>query len=285
MWPRIRTVTIMLLLGVLTTAASVFVIAYWPRTLNPTREQIDRDRRPEAGEGRGFLSLRYESGIGFRHASGWASQQFIIGGYNYATNTAELSWPDSVERRAVPWLSGAEPWPADGVSRQVRVLRLGWPLPMLEGAWTQTLKPRPPPPGRPRMPIDEDPDNPTNVVATTDWQETRTMWSAYGGLAYMNAPAWLKGSRLGEMVFNKSQLPAIPTRPLWLGLVVNVLFFSAAWWGLVALTHRVRRAIRAARSAGRCEWCRYSRAGLGPDAPCPECGKRPGRDSNPRPAV
>ncbi|HYD01519.1 MAG TPA: hypothetical protein VEB22_09860, partial [Phycisphaerales bacterium] len=114
-----RAIAAAALLGVLTSTASVFLIAYWPRTHYPRRAQRDRDRRPEAGEGRGFLSERCDSGVGYSLASGMASQQFVVGGYNYVHTAAPVLWPDSVRRQASPWPAGMEPWPADGVSRQM----------------------------------------------------------------------------------------------------------------------------------------------------------------------
>lgn len=276
----LRSITVALVLGVVTTAASVPLIAYWPRDVNPIRIQLDRDRRPDEGEGRGFISLRYDTGFGYRLASGTASQQFILGGYNYLSTTDRMPWPESIARRAAPWTFGTEKWPPDGTSRQVQVLSIGWPLSIVDGEWSQTLsRPRPGPP-----PLAGD-SEPTNTLTTTHWEPTNQPWSPYGGWAYMNSPLWLKTSRFGQMIFNKWALPAIPTRPIWIGATVNTLLFASVWFATVTLTARARRALKKARAAGRCEFCHYPRTGLAADAPCPECGKCPGRDSNPRPAV
>ncbi|HZW06166.1 MAG TPA: hypothetical protein VFF65_03505, partial [Phycisphaerales bacterium] len=259
MRPAARRITLALVLGMLTSGASVFLIAYWPRSYYPHRVQQDRDRRPEAGEGRGFLAQRFEWGVGYSLASATASQQFITGGYNYVTTEAPLPWPDSVRRRASPWPEGTEPWPVDGVSRQIMVLRVGWPLAMLEGTWSQTIT-RPPPGARPGFPGEP----PMNAVVTANWHPTLPMWNSYGGWAYINSPTWLKTSRLGSMLFDKSMLPAVPGRPLWLGVVVNTLVFSAGWWCAVTAVGRVRLAARESRGRGRCPHCRYPRAGFEP---------------------
>jgi len=73
-----------------------------------------------------------------------------------------------------------------------------------------------------------------------------------------------------------------PVRPIWGGLLLNVLFFASAAYfpalGLLALGRAALRPVRRAahrrreRRAGRplCPRCRYPV--LRPDAPCPECG-------------
>jgi hypothetical protein len=61
--------------------------------------------------------------------------------------------------------------------------------------------------------------------------------------------------------------------PIWPGLLLNTLIFSAA----VFAAHWSSRAIirRRRRAKGRCAGCGYDRRGLTPDAMCPECGAAP----------
>lgn len=61
-----------------------------------------------------------------------------------------------------------------------------------------------------------------------------------------------------------------PTRPYWLGLVANTLFYAY----LIALPLLSIRAVRVVRRRrrGACESCGYSRAGIDASAACPECG-------------
>lgn len=61
-------------------------------------------------------------------------------------------------------------------------------------------------------------------------------------------------------------------RPLWPGLIANTLIYAALWFGALAYARFAQRRSRTHR--GLCMACGYSREGLLPGAPCPECGVR-----------
>lgn len=69
--------------------------------------------------------------------------------------------------------------------------------------------------------------------------------------------------------------PPLPTRPIWLGLIVNTLFFATCWltiWAIMTIPRRFVRDLARLRR-GACIACGYD---LNYDFPsgCPECGWR-----------
>jgi hypothetical protein len=63
---------------------------------------------------------------------------------------------------------------------------------------------------------------------------------------------------------------ALPLRPVWPGMAVNVALHASLWMGLTLALAAERRRWR--RRHGLCIGCGYSGSGLAADAACPECG-------------
>ena len=65
----------------------------------------------------------------------------------------------------------------------------------------------------------------------------------------------------------------LPYRPIWDGLVLDLVFWSVICGSGIVLSQRARRRVRYWR--GCCSACGYDRAGLAVDTKCPECGEEP----------
>jgi hypothetical protein len=63
----------------------------------------------------------------------------------------------------------------------------------------------------------------------------------------------------------------LPLGPVWKGLIINTLLFSAAWFALFAVISKVRALLR--RCRGCCARCGYDLRGSNGDR-CSECGSR-----------
>ena len=64
---------------------------------------------------------------------------------------------------------------------------------------------------------------------------------------------------------------ALPWRPIWSGMALNVAVFGLAWWGLI--TAPAALVMWRRRQRGVCEGCGYELRGLPlPARVCPECG-------------
>lgn len=110
----------------------------------------------------------------------------------------------------------------------------------------------------------------------------RSMWAAHCGAmhgrVWWENVLWLKGptgSVLDIPFYWYSDVPrtsdrAVPTGILPRGFALNTAFYAASWWTLFLGLSRARAWNR--RRRGLCTRCAYSRAGLDPLAPCPECG-------------
>lgn len=67
--------------------------------------------------------------------------------------------------------------------------------------------------------------------------------------------------------FSRECLPLLPLLP---GCLFDAALFAPAWWLLLSAPIAARGYFRRRRDV--CTKCAYSRAGLAPSAPCPECG-------------
>lgn len=72
-----------------------------------------------------------------------------------------------------------------------------------------------------------------------------------------------RGSGGGDVV--------LPLRPIWSGMLTDIVFWSLASAALFWAIQRMQTAKRSRR--GLCTACGYSRSGLAGTAPCPECGQ------------
>ncbi len=66
----------------------------------------------------------------------------------------------------------------------------------------------------------------------------------------------------------------VPIRPLWLGFMINTVFYGVGFWllwfGLFRGPGMIRRGVR--RRRGRCVKCGYDLRGNAAGSACPECG-------------
>jgi hypothetical protein len=76
----------------------------------------------------------------------------------------------------------------------------------------------------------------------------------------------------GGIFLGPSEIPAaMPLRPLWLGLLVNSVFYGLFLWLLWFTPRRIVRG-RSRRRRGLCVRCEYDLRGLAAGSACPECG-------------
>lgn len=101
----------------------------------------------------------------------------------------------------------------------------------------------------------------------------RTLWHAKVGhlqrIPPENIGSWQPAvirSPLGS-----ANLPGLPIRPVWPGLVGSTLLHAALWYLALGLPGTLRRWVR--RRRGLCPDCAYDLRGTSREPRCPECGR------------
>lgn len=120
----------------------------------------------------------------------------------------------------------------------------------------------------------------TPVAELHSWQVVRMygwpMRCGWDGFApnqeLPQGPGWTE-SGYGGIQINRpgTMYRSLPTRPMWLGLAVDIVVFAALWMSVLwwTTTWRSRRRIR----RGLCAVCAYDLRATPPASPCPECGR------------
>jgi len=94
----------------------------------------------------------------------------------------------------------------------------------------------------------------------------------------VNSKGWLPASFIGGRdtpAWPREWLPHIVTSSSMIGVTLPLWIPWVVVLGLCSLMHRDHRREKMRRLNGCCPGCGYSRVGLAPDAPCPECGTLP----------
>lgn len=98
----------------------------------------------------------------------------------------------------------------------------------------------------------------------------------YRGMVDPGVVGWLSpSSAIGSPGYVRIGSLDIPVRPIWTGLLLDVLLVMSA--GALALSLRDVWCRRRRLRAGECPRCRYDLLGLPGGARCPECGAVQGR--------
>ncbi len=162
--------------------------------------------------------------------------------------------------------------------RRVTAETVTVPIEMDPGFWTGP-RIHSPPDARP-LPQDD-------ATSRTDYWfgwPARSMWTVHYDKKHVrhwwDRVLWLQGPTGGLFdtpFYWYSDVPrsadrALPIGILPRGFALNTAFYAASWWMLIFGLSRARAWNRRRREL--CPRCAYSRAGLDPLTPCPECGTR-----------
>ncbi len=206
-----------------------------------------RSRRPDSGEGSGFLVVSRNNAFGsaFLESSLWSADDLAgQSTVDRSDSTPEAIVPDLGASKLFPWSSKGAGWPEYG-GRCIEAR--GWPFLAL----CCTVVPIDNTSGASAIPIGASIEGGVEIAAIRMPR----------GLSGFDGPA------------------ALPYRPIWRGVVKDTVILGAAWW-LAGWACRITRS-RCLRRAGRCPDCAYDLRDTAVDAPCPECGTPPRR----RPAM
>lgn len=117
---------------------------------------------------------------------------------------------------------------------------------------------------------------PTEAVLPTEENVQTMLWRTGWPFRCLRCTSSASGNRLAPqnaylfITNGGGTLLLLPLDPIWPGLILDLVFWSLAVWGLLLAARALRRARR--RRRGLCVCCRYPVRDLPNGSPCPECG-------------